>query len=740
MTFKLPAIRLTLRQQLLLISLILLIIPLLGSQYISELERFLREDQEQRLLENARLIATAISSQETTALELEAHNRPLDGLWHRFIRPLKSPIFLDGYADDWSEYGDRLEQYPNSSDKQSMPASTKNRAGFDLLSGYFQRRIYFLLTIRDAHPVYRRSPENPQQADYIEIVSEHGDSRQSYILSTHSPGLIQASTVEMKDDETRIVQSEPRITAVWTETQEGYNVEIQIPESLLHERFSLQWHNLDADGQSRIISAHPANSPQAVALTLPSKLLQNALSNYASSVGRAWLINHDAKIIGVQGSIFDTSIEDWNDNADEQTGGQILNELSQLFYLLFLPQPSEVFVDDTVSVSALSGSEIAQGLGGSATTRWRLTDNERVNILRAVQPVFRNAQVIGAVVLERNSNRILLLQNRAVEILLNTSIIVFGLSTITLLTFATRLSYRIQRLRDDTNDVISDDGRITGTLTPQVANDEIGDLRSSFNALLNRLQEYHRYLESMTGKLSHELRTPVTVVKSSLENLNLSTLDGDQAIYLQRALDGIDRLNHLLTRMSEASRLEQSLLNESREDFSLLQVVDSCASAYNDIHENYQICLIVDPALEKSPLKCHGSADLIAQMLDKLISNALDFAIVGSTIEIVLQPTAAGIELLVRNLGPRLPTNMQSSLFDSMVSIREKSSSDKPHLGLGLYIVRLIAQFHSGKPFARNLVTQIGVEAASDNENNGVEIGVEIPNSAFRTITASESK
>jgi len=735
--FNLHAIRLSLRQQLLLISLILLVIPLLGSQYINELEAFLRQDQEQRLLENARMIATAISSQEPIALELEATNRPSNSPLHRFVRPLKSPIFLDGYADDWTEYGDRVEHFPRQTAKSHNPS--QKSATFEFLSGYYQRRIYFLLKVRDQHPLYRRSPDDPTQADHIVLVTENGDGSHSYILSTYSPGLIQAVTVEKKEDERSVIQIEPRITAVWTETETGYNIEIQIPESLLHHRFSLQWHNLDPDANPQVISVHPDNALDTIPLTLPSKALQNALSNFSSHSGRAWLINRDAKIVGLHGSIFDSS-DDWNDNTDEQGAGQYMYDLSRLFYLLFLPQPSEIFVDDTVSVSALSGKEIAQGLSGTATTQWRLTDNERVNILRAVQPVLSQGNIIGAVVLERNSNSILLLQNRAVEVLMNTSIIVFGLSTITLLTFATRLSYRIQRLRDETDDIIGDDGRINGSLAPQSANDEIGDLRISFNSLLARLQEYNRYLESMASKLSHELRTPVTVVKSSLENMQLSQLDSDQTTYLQRAQDGVDRLNHLLTRMSEATRLEQSLLNEASEEFSLFQVVEACASAYNDIHEKHQIQLIVDPGLEKNPLKCHGSADLIAQMLDKLISNALDFALADSAIDIVLQPTDAGIELLVRNRGPALPTNMQANLFDSMVSVRDKSSGDKPHLGLGLYIVRLIAQFHSGKPFARNLKAQHDVQLTSDNENNGVEIGVEIPNSAFRADATGELK
>ena len=99
--------------------------------------------------------------------------------------------------------------------------------------------------------------------------------------------------------------------------------------------------------------------------------------------------------------------------------------------------------------------------------------------------------------------------------------------------------------------------------------------------------------------------------------------------------------------------------------------------------------------------------EAIAQALDKLASNARDFAEPGSVVRLHLSvaPTAAGAmgyRIAMHNRGGPLPDLMADSLFDSMVSVRGDGRASDSHLGLGLYLVRLIAEFHGGEPFARD--------------------------------------
>lgn len=105
----------------------------------------------------------------------------------------------------------------------------------------------------------------------------------------------------------------------------------------------------------------------------------------------------------------------------------------------------------------------------------------------------------------------------------------------------------------------------------------------------------------------------------------------------------------------------------------------------------------------------HGMPDLIVQMLDKLVANAVDFAAADTCIDLSVARRAGCIELEVRNQGSLLPEEMADKLFQSMVSIRHDKGPEDPHLGLGLYIVRLIAEAHGARARAFNLPDNNGV-------------------------------
>jgi dedicated sortase system histidine kinase len=364
----------------------------------------------------------------------------------------------------------------------------------------------------------------------------------------------------------------------------------------------------------------------------------------------------------------------------------------------------------------LSGDEITMALNGRSATKWRQTPDARVNILTATYPVYEQGTLVGAVAVEETSNSVLIMQNKAIEILINVSVLGFIIAMVILVGFATHLSIRIRRLRDNAEKAIGEDGRVTGVTMKSSSGDEIGDLTRSFSGMLDRLANYNRYLETMASKLSHEFRTPITVVKSSLENLEHGKLDSQNMAYVERAREGIERLNGILTRMSEATRLEQTLQQEQVTEFNIESVVSSCVKGYQLAKPNQAIEFVSEgeAAEQKEPI-IKGAPDLIAQMLDKLVSNAISFTTEGTPIVVALQQQDGHVLLKVSNQGPLLPAEMQNALFDSMVSIRQKKGSE-PHLGLGLYIVRLIAEFHNGQVSARNR-----------NDAEGVEFTIKIP-------------
>jgi len=383
-------------------------------------------------------------------------------------------------------------------------------------------------------------------------------------------------------------------------------------------------------------------------------------------------------------------------------------------YGSILTQPTEDFTDQGPEALALQGSEITEALKGTGAQWRRRTTDGRAVVLSAAEPVWNEGQVVGVVLAEETTNETLAARNRAFERLFFSIAFVVLFGVLTLLAFATRLSFRIRGLRNAVERAIDRQGRVRGPIPLSSAQDEVGDLSRSFGTMLERQQQYTAYLEGLRSRLSHEIRTPVAVVRSSLDNLRLHHVPEPAAVYLDRADLGLSRLVTIVQRMTEASRLEQTLATSEPEAFDLAPVVAGCVEGYRLTHPRRQIDLSIDTA--GRPLIVEGAPDLVAQLLDKLVENALDFAREGTPVDIRLTRGLGIGFLAVSNDGPTLPDEIAERVFESMVSSRPGDGSGKVHLGLGLTIVKSIADFH-----------QATVSAANHRDGSGLTFTVGFP-------------
>jgi signal transduction histidine kinase len=292
---------------------------------------------------------------------------------------------------------------------------------------------------------------------------------------------------------------------------------------------------------------------------------------------------------------------------------------------------------------------------------------------------------------------------RLINVTLITTLVVAG----ALLGYATWLSRRIRALSIAAEEALENE-RLAAALPSALADDEIGDLSRSFSGVLQQLGEYNEYLRSLASKLSHELRTPLAIVTSSLENLEHEELNESSLGYTARAREGADRLRRILSAMSEASRVEELMAHAEPEPFDLRTVLEATTNAYRDVYTNRSFTFTSDVASAATT----GSPELLIQMLDKLVDNAVDFSEDGDTITLALEERDDALLIAVTNPGPELPERMRSQMFDSMVSMR--GGKDSRHLGLGLYVARLIAEGHGGR-------------ISADNVEGGVCFTVSIP-------------
>jgi dedicated sortase system histidine kinase len=443
------------------------------------------------------------------------------------------------------------------------------------------------------------------------------------------------------------------------------------------------------------------------------------------TTARVWVIDRAGVVLARAGSLKqplpDEPPASWWRRLSRATLGRL--------YALVLTQPSEDFADDAAARGPPQGRDVEGALTGILTTQRRPSSDGRAVIVSAAHPVWVGDEVRGAVVVEETTNRVVAERNRAFERLFDIVLAVLLVGTLALTWFASRLATRIRRLRDDAERAIDPQGRVVGRLASSGAGDEVGDLSRSFSAVLERLSEYAGYQEKMAARLSHELRTPVAVVRSSLDNLDAQPLSADARVYIERAQDGITRLAAILARMSEATRLEHSLSDVERERFDLARVVAGCVDGYRQAYPRATF----DLTLPSEAIAIDGAPDLVAQMLDKLVANAVEFS-TGGAIELRLAREGDDAVLVVANEGPLLPAAMAGRLFDSMVSVRpdplaaglddgvgesvrgttggecaRAPGAAAPHLGLGLYIARLVAEFHRGRIDVRNRDDRRGV-------------------------------
>ena len=351
-------------------------------------------------------------------------------------------------------------------------------------------------------------------------------------------------------------------------------------------------------------------------------------------------------------------------------------------------------------------------------------------ISAAAAPIWQNGQVAGVVLIEQSNLQTLAAREaRLSEFFL--AILLASLFVGALLSlFAARLGWRIHRLRDEAAGAIDAVGRVQTQeiVTGARARDEVGDLSRTLSELLERLGAYTRFREEVPRVLRHEINNPLNTLSLSLQNLGSEDPDLKNNPYVQSAERGVRRIHEIIETVTEAANLEQTLGEEPLEPLDIAAVVaDYCqSSVLGGSGRQFRVTGIDAPAWIR------GSEFHVERLLDKLIDNAVEFSEPGSVIEVALARRGRRLELTVSNPGPTLSEDELEQIFDAMFSSHSAEegapAGRPPHLGIGLYIVRLIAESMGGRSFARNRSVRGGGEGADENGiEAGVEVGIDVP-------------
>jgi len=324
--------------------------------------------------------------------------------------------------------------------------------------------------------------------------------------------------------------------------------------------------------------------------------------------------------------------------------------------------------------------------------------------------------VIGAVVISEAVDELSASQWQSFVGISLATLTVLLLVIIGLLMFAARIAWRIRRLGRETAAAIDPDGRVRATHIRAEARsgDEFGELSRRISAMLQRLQRFTAFLESIPRTLRHEINNPLNTISTSLQNLVDTRPELSQDRYQLAATRGVERMERIVNSLTEAAGLEQSLRGDAFVRFDLAALVSVYAvSAREHAQGAGKRLSYVGPG---QAVGIAGSDFRIEQLLDKLVDNAIDFTPAGGAVVIRLTQANSQCQLQVSNDGPLLPEVIRDQLFDSMVSVRDRHDGERPHLGMGLFIARAIAEHHGGR-----------LQAANRADDGGVEITVTLP-------------
>ncbi len=706
------------------LGLSLLIIPWLGYQYVQEIRDFLIHSQQDAQLLAAKGVATILSNRPELFHETTGVQRPIGEQANlHYAHALENVIQLDGQIADWGSILDQSTYHTGNSDFTCGAGDDLDNFSLSTVAGYSENDLYFLFDVTDNNVIYR-DPElvSLDTSDQIRMLIQRPGGQLHYYLLVAVKAHSRMSIYEVDDSwKTPLLGGKPitRYIAEIAQTKWGYRIELRMPRDEIGKDTAIGYFVIDVDNEDTrhivsMISTSPRQANRAGQIRLDSPELRKILQGLDHPQSRISILDTQQRVRAIVGGL-SSSLEDAQAITESTFFARQLLHI-QYFLDWLLRRPSEQFRDIGRDMGIREGPVFSRLVGGEPLVYARPSLDQMAQIIVAGYPIRSGEETLGAVILEQSSNAIMAEQYALLRNLTLVTLLVFAFVMTALVVFTWRITARIRKLYSTTEKAITQEGRVIENRIPNqiYPQDELGDLGRSITSMLTRLSVYTRYLEGMPDTLAHELNNPLNVVSSSLERMGTELPEIADNKYMQRAQNGVSRLRSILTNLTEAVNLEDAMRSEAKEKLDLAVLVEEVVEGYHYSYQNHTFQLEVKTV----PLWIEGNADHLAQMLDKLVDNAVQYTPPNRPIVIRVREQGGEAEIMVLNEGPTIPNRICKHVFDPMVSYG-KTNAKQSHLGLGLFVVRLISEYHHGKA---------SIENRSDVD--GVGVTVSIPKAA----------
>ncbi len=344
--------------------------------------------------------------------------------------------------------------------------------------------------------------------------------------------------------------------------------------------------------------------------------------------------------------------------------------------------------------------EVLVALRGGAASAIR-TDRRDRRILSVAVPVQRYKEVLGALLLSHDDASVAASLRQVRLDILKVSLVALIATVLLSLYLAGTIARPIRLLAAAAQRVRSSDGGEPTIPDLSERRDEIGDLSLALHEMTNTLWKRMGAIESFAADVAHELKNPLTSLRSAVETASRIENPEQRAKLMAIVLDDVNRLNRLISDISRASRLDAELMRADLAPIDLGELLQSMIGIYRGQASEQKVA--VELATQgKAPFLVHGHEGRYSQVFANLIENALSFSPSDAAVTVTLNHDSGSIVAVVEDSGPGIPDNKLAAIFDRFYSERPAAEQFGKHSGLGLSIAKQIVETYGGTVVAAN--------------------------------------
>jgi two-component system sensor histidine kinase ChvG len=351
--------------------------------------------------------------------------------------------------------------------------------------------------------------------------------------------------------------------------------------------------------------------------------------------------------------------------------------------------------------------EARVALSGEVSTRLRVEGSGPL-VLSAAAPVQRFKQIIGVILLTKGGSQIDDAVRSVRFDILKMFAAALAITVLLSIYLAGTIVRPLRRLAEAADHVRTAPGR-DRTAIPRFEsrNDEISDLANDLRAMTEALWQRLDAIESFAADVAHEIKNPLTSLRSAVETAARIKDPDQQKRLMEIILDDVQRLDRLISDISDASRLDAELSRDELERIDLPRLLATLAEIHRTTDADGTGKVEFSTATDQ-PVSVLGNEGRLVQVFQNLVSNALSFSPPDGSVTVRLRADVGLVVVTIDDDGPGIPDASLLNIFDRFYSERPEGEQFGTHSGLGLSISRQIVEAHDGMIRAENRYDQSG--------------------------------